>query len=243
MPQARTTSLILALALCSGMAIAEPDKEKTSKKDLLRGPDITAPSHDLTTPVAPDSMMDNQMEHPKKPLLLRDYFSALKHANRSELGDKLAITDSQREQIKHIISEHQTAMKVFQNEHAEEIKEIREKMKAAAKERRANMQSETNERGDKVDQPMRDKLRKMIDNAPPNKQAVSKLKKVLSEGQFELLSQSIHEYRAKRSNQAAQREQGQRTRSARKDMNSDTAERSAKKRANRSKQGVTSSDD
>jgi hypothetical protein len=227
------------------MAIAEPDKEKTSKKDLLRGPDITAPSHDLLTPVNPDSdsMMDNQMEHPKKPLLLRDYFSALKHSNRSDLGDKLAITNSQREQIKHIISEHQAAMKVFQSEHAAEIREIREKMKAAAKERRANKQSDTNERGDKVDQPMRDKLRKMIDNAPPNKQAVSKLKQVLSESQFELLTKSIHERRAKRNSQTAERQRNQRTRSAQKDMNSDTAERSAQKRANRSKQGLSSSDD
>ena len=243
MPHARTTSLILALTLCSGMAIAEPDK-KPSKKDLLRGPDITAPTNEHVAPT--DSMnkqMNPHMEQTKKPLLIRDYFAALKHSKRGDLADKLALSKSQQEQISHITEQHRESMKVFQEKHADEIKAIRQKIKAAAKERKANKNGATGDRNNKADQPMRDELRKLIDNAPPNKHALGSLKKILSTEQFTLLTNSIHEYRAMRGKQAAQKKQGQRPRTARKNMNSDTANKSEKKKAKRTKQGVTSSDD
>ncbi len=247
MPHARTTSFILALTLCSGMAVAEPDK-KSSKENLLRGPDITAPANDHVAPT--DSMNQKmnqnkvqQAETNKKPVSARQYFAALKHAQRGDLADKLALSDSQNEQIKHIISQHRESMKTFQEKHSEEIKAIRQKMKAAAKDRKANKGGTTGNNDSKADQPMRDELRKLIDNAPANKHAVASLKKVLSPEQFNLLTTSIHQYRDMRGKQAAQKKQGQRPRTAQKNMNSDTANQSKKRKSKRTKQGVTSSDD
>ena len=247
-------TIILALTLCSGLALADPDKD-ASKKDILRGPDISAPANDhLTNNQAPsdrkDQIMAGQANHDDRPIMLREYLSAIKHAQRGKLADELALTETQRSQIKNIIAKHRQAMQAFQKEHADEINDLKAKMKAAAKERNANRQgldradrskgkdnknnskAHNGDRPARPDHPGRDRLRELIDNAPANKAALSELKQVLSPGQFDLLTKQIHEFRAKR---ASGQGRGAGPRPAQRGFNKDNAKRDNREHTKRSK--------
>jgi|GEM_PF-4131415 len=224
--QVITSSLAFLILSASGLAIAAPDDTSKSKdKDLLKGPKIvdTAPADKDSTM---DSMKDSSDAMEEKalkaePLAYREYLVALRQLKADQGGEPLNLSSEQQEQIKSIMKEHRTSMRDFQEANREKMRKLRTASNdgSGAREKRPTddrpavetkedkdlrekndgnhdkaPQGEAKERATKS----RSKLRQFMDNAAPNKQAISKLKQVLSAEQHDVIKASIMKSRKPR---------------------------------------------
>lgn len=262
-----TASLALVIIAASGLASAAPEKKQKRDKDVLRGPDVTTTDRptkhrdnmdtmDNTNPMT--DRIDKADKQANRPIIYRDYLLALRQMKNSNALD---LSRSQQEQVKKIAADHRQAMKDFQEQHRDKIKEMRAEMKAereAQKDARpdqstiepADRKAQAGERGAQA----REKLRNFIDNAPANKEALSKLKQVLSTEQQTMLKAKVNEARARRASQGgengqrpdrAKRERGDDSENARttgkrpaqQSINPDNVQRSNNKNTKKSKRG------
>ena len=259
-----TASLALVIIAASGMASAAPEKNTKRDKDILRGPDVTSTTTNTQTTTSDsmkpnDSMQSTTDAQTNRPVIFREYLLALRQMRNAQSGKSLSLSQEQQEQIKGLVKDHREAMKQFNENHKEEIRAMRDEIKATQgddKENRPNHQ--VIEKSNKADMdskranPAREKLRSFVDNAPPNRAAINRLKGILSSDQQSLLKAKIVEFRAKRSqgdrkpNQSRQgnrpqrdgnqADRPQRDRTQRKDMDSDQAKREHKKRSKKNKE-------
>ena len=220
MKRTLTTSFALLILAASGLASAGPEKTEKTEKDVLKGPKVvstdTSDSATKDSMTSTDKQMDPAEELKKNPILFREYISALKGSKNK--NDALQITDQQQEQIAAIMKDHRQAMADFQEANRDQIREMRDRMQA--ENNRAQKESSENKpaiekskdkdaQDDKqADRPARqapndrnmqarEKLRAYIDNAPPNKEAISKLKQVLNPEQFSAVDNHVLAMRAR----------------------------------------------
>jgi hypothetical protein len=224
----RIISLAALVAASSSLALAAPDKKEKKEKDLLRGPKVTTTDSSSNSK---NSMMNQSEKSPAqkgakngdqqkaRPISFRDYQGALRALSRSADGNSMGLTDSQSEQIKSIMADHREAMKAFQEEHKDTIATMRQQMKDIAEQRKkesatrdsameASDKSEEKAQRDARARQIQSKLRNFIDNAPPNKESLNKLKQVLSADQATMLNAEVKKIRANRESQMRQRRQG-----------------------------------
>ncbi len=260
-----TASLALVIIAASGIAGAAPEKKQKRDKDVLRGPDVTTTDRPAKHRDKMDTMdnadpmtdrIDKSDKQARLPIIYRDYLLALRQMKNS---NALELTQSQQEQVKNIATDHRQAMKDFQEQHRDKIKAMREEMRAARDAQRdarpdqsaiepADRKPQASDRGMQA----REKLRSFIDNAPANRDALSKLKQVLSAEQQTMLKAKVIEARAKKAANAGQsgqrqdrarRERGDDSektspsgkRTTRQSIDPDKVERSGNKNAKRSK--------
>lgn len=235
MKRTMTASFALMILAASGLAHAEPEKTETTEKDVLKGPKVV--TTDTSTSTNQDSMtssdkqaedqMDPEVELKKNPVIFREYITALRAAKNNT---DLDITDSQQEQIAAIMKDHRQAMADFQEANRDQIRQMRDRMQAAGD--RSNKESTDDKQSNDRNMEAREKLRAFIDNAAPNKEAISKLKQVLTPEQMTALDGNILKLRARvkeGANRPARARQGaedgsDEARPARKRMNPDEAQ-------------------
>ena len=202
-------SFALVLIASAGLAGASPEKKQQRDSDVLRGPKVT----DTTTRTQKkrDTMTEqvdrqNKQSHQRKgkeakgkpgadrPIQFRDYVLALrgiKSRNANIAG--LDLSDAQKDQIKMILEEQRQAMRTFHEQNKDRMKELRERIK----------------NGDRADE-AREKLRDFAANAGPTRDALAKLKQVLTPEQQTSLKSHIKAARQKRAQRPNQDQQTRR---------------------------------
>ncbi len=224
-----TASLALLIISASGLAAAGPEKKEKRNKDILRGPEVTQTT--TSQPDRPADSMKDQADRPGKanqkgkdranhPITFRDYQLAIRQLTNKRAAQALNITDDQQAQIRTIVQEHRQAMQAFLEEHKDKIakmrqiiKQSREQQGSPAKDPSSALEPANNAqqgKGQKSNKQTpqaiqaREKLRNFIDSAPPNKQAIAKLEKVLTPDQLDALKSHIQSTRARRANRPDQ---------------------------------------
>jgi Spy/CpxP family protein refolding chaperone len=197
------TSFALVLIASAGLAGASPEKKQHRDPDVLRGPKVTDTTtsqkkHDSMTKQVEQVDRQNKQNHQRKgkdakgkpgadrPIQFRDYVFALrgiKSRNANIAG--LDLSDAQKDQIKMILEEQRQAMRTFHEQNKDRMKELRERVK----------------NGDRADE-AREKLRDFANNAGPTRDALAKLKQVLSPEQQSTLKSHIKSARKQRAENA-----------------------------------------
>ena len=212
-----TTSLAFLIISASGIAIAGPESKEHKDKDLLKGPAVV--NNDTTTrnnrPM--DSRMDPETDsmkdkdHRAPPPMYRDYLFALRQMTRGQ-DNPLNLTDAQHDQILTIMREHREAMKAFQEKNRDRMRQMREQAGNRKDEMSQKKPDEERQTIEQDHRPQRDrvrqgddKLRAFIDNAPPNKEALAKLKQVLTPEQMHTLKTHIRKLQRERRQRLIQR--------------------------------------
>ncbi len=225
-----TVSLALLIISASGLAAAGPEKKEKRNKDILRGPEVTQTT---PTDRPGDSMTDRSdrsdrpgkadrkgKDRAKHPITFRDYQLAIRQLSNKRAAQALNITDDQQAQIRTIVQEHRQAMQAFLEEHKDKIAKMRQIIKqsqgqqgSSAKDPSSALEPANNAqqgKGQKSNKQTprtiqaREKLRNFIDSAPPNKEAIAKLHKVLTPDQLDAIKSHIKSTRAKRANRPDQ---------------------------------------
>jgi len=220
-PTTRTLSASFAALIiaASGLAGAAPEDKKSRNKELLRGPRVT---HTDSTNSSRDQMnRDKPMEINERatrgtskkknadraaqdrPISVREYFGALRQMQNPRGEGASALSESQREDLRAIMSDHREAMQKFMTENKEKIDKMRERVQEARKNAQTVGNAKPTEEQREKARAVQERMRTFMENAPANKEAMTKIKTVLSADQFAALEKQI---KANRSNRA----QGQR---------------------------------
>jgi gas vesicle protein len=201
MKRNQTLSMLLMLTASAGLAIAEPEKKQTSDNDLLRGPSVTetnAPRIDKED--RPE--IDVEAELKERPMELREVTMALRNLESDRTPVSLGLTQEQRDEIKKITQQYREDIQAFQEANQPEIRRLRDEMNKEAKEMRERRQKDRDaedamsEKGDKPREKPQEgkaaqKLRAFMASAPAVKVAMTSIKDVLSEEQYELVQKHV----------------------------------------------------
>jgi Spy/CpxP family protein refolding chaperone len=190
----------------------------------------------------------------------RDYILALRQLQNPNAQNVLNLTDAQRDQIKMIMQEQRTAMEAFKEEHQEQFKKMREQGRSTTDQKQprgdrpaieSDDQSKQGKRGNRNQKQLRenpnaqqrrpqgdrsmqarDKLRQFIENAPPNTNALAKIRQVLTQDQKDIIKAHIRKNRAERAQNGQRPNQAQRQRRANDNANPNTDHPTARRRMN-----------
>jgi len=205
-----TTSFALVLIASAGLAGASPEKKQHRDPDVLRGPKVTDTTtsqkkHDSMTKRVEQVDRQNKQNHQRKgkdekgkpgadrPILFRDYVFALrgiKSRNANIAG--LDLSDAQKDQIRMILENQREAMRTFREQNKDQMQALRQRVRD----------------GDRADE-AREKLRDFSDNAGPTRDALVRLKQVLTPEQQTTLKSHIKSARQKRAQKAQRPNQNQ----------------------------------
>jgi len=201
MKRTHTLTMILALTATSGMALAGPEAQKKSSDDstVLRGPkvDHSTTRKDRDEPAMNgDNDRDMMKAHDQRPLTMREIGGALRQLSNNRDGNALDLSEEQRAEIKEITMQLREDMREFQEANREQFMKLREE---AAAERKNNAEqaknNEPQDRNARQEKPMQgqnkagEKLRSFIENSPPSKHAIARIKEVLTPEQFVIVSE------------------------------------------------------
>jgi len=190
----------------------------------------------------------------------RDYLLALRQLQNPNTQNVLNLTNAQRDQIKMIMQEQREAMVAFKEEHQEQFKKMREQGRSTTDQKQprgdrpaieADDQSKQDKRGNRNQKQLRenpnaqqrrpqgdhskqarDKLRQFIDNAPPNTNALAKIRQVLTQDQKDIIKAHIRKNRAERAQNGQRPDQAQRQRRANDNDNPNADRPAARRRMN-----------
>ena len=235
MKRNQSLSILVMLTATAGLAIAQPTKQQSKEKDLLRGPAVT----DSATPDAEKRErpeVDVEAALKERPMELREVSMAVRNLGSDRLQVSLGLTKEQNEKIQEITRQYREDIRAYQQENQAQFRKLREEMQAEGKKAREKRQAEQG------NEPMSDKaperpqesaaarkMREFLANAPATKSAMKSIQGVLSEEQMDLVKKHVVIARERQQNRAAQRG-NQGPRSARRDMESEDARPERKER-------------
>tara|TARA_R110002072_G_scaffold42064_4_gene117489 strand:+ start:48061 stop:48897 length:837 start_codon:yes stop_codon:yes gene_type:complete len=263
----RTLSATFAVLIiaASGLAGAAPEDKKSRNKELLRGPRVT---HTDSTNSSRDQMdRDEPMQlreratkrtgdkrelsqaDQARPISVREYLGALRQLQRPNGEGASSLSETQREDIRAIMSDHRDATQKFMEENKEKLESMRERAQEARKNAQADGDAEPTEEQREKARAFQEKMRSFMENTPANKEAMTKIKAVLSADQLATLEKQIKENRSKqaqgqrpnrdmqgepgmmeRDGQAANRERPQRRQLNRENLNEKSVDQPQRKR-------------
>ncbi len=201
MKRNQSLSMLLMLTASAGLAIAEPEKKQSTDNDLLRGPSVTETnSPRIDKEDRPE--IDVEAELKEHPMELREITMALRNLESDRTPVSLGLTPEQRDEIKEITQQYREDIQAFQEANQAEIRKLRDEMNKEAKEMRERRQKERDaedamsDQGDKPREKPQEgkaaqKLRAFMASAPAVKVAMTSIKDVLSEEQYELVQKHV----------------------------------------------------
>ncbi len=240
-----SASFAVLIIAASGLAGAAPEDKKSRNKELLRGPRVT---HTNSTNSSRDQMdRDEPMQLRERatkhsgdkrelsqaaqdhPISVREYLGALRQLQRPDGEGASSLSETQREDIRAIMSDHREATQKFMTENKEKIDKMRERAQEARKNAQADGEP-TEEQREKA-RAFQEKMRSFMENTPANKEAMTKLKSVLSADQLATLEKQIKANRAKQAQgQRPNNRMGERERPSRDMQGEPGMEKNATKR-------------
>lgn len=142
---------------------------------------------------------DADADHPKAPTLeqqpamFREYVMAIRGLNDRQVDPAAALTDAQRRDLREIMMTNRTEIRQFQTDNREKLRALRQAAGLGADQRARSDAAQPGDPGLSPEQAAkgREALRHFLETAPPNIEALAKIKRLLTDDQNKLVSEQI----------------------------------------------------